>query len=254
MPCACTIAGSDSGGGAGIQADIKTFHSLGVWGLSVICAITAQNTREVRGTVITSREMIGLQLEALRKDFNFRAIKTGMLGDGPAIEAVAESLPGNVSLVVDPVMVSTGGDRLLARDATRILVEKLFSRATVVTPNIPEALALSGRDRIVNLDEAREAAREILESGPQYVLIKGGHLGSGDVCDLLVGRDGEWMESGVRYPYVVHGSGCCFSAALTAFLARGDPVPGAFHKARLFIDGAIRNAVRARSGIYMVNP
>jgi hydroxymethylpyrimidine/phosphomethylpyrimidine kinase len=254
MPCACTVAGSDSGGGAGIQADLKTFHSLNVWGLSVIAAITAQNTREVRGAAVTSPEMIGLQLEALLDDFDIRAMKTGMLGDARAIRAVREALPKDVPLVVDPVMVSTGGNPLLEGTAAGVLVDRLISRATVVTPNIPEAMVLTGRDSIETIDDAREAAFEILQTGPRYVLIKGGHLGGGDVCDLLVGRDGEWMESGTRYPYTVHGSGCCFSAALTAFLALGDPVPGAFHKARLFIDGAIRNAVKARSGIYIVNP
>jgi len=254
MPCACTVAGSDSGGGAGVQADIKTFHSLGVWGLTVIAAITAQNTREVRGTAVTSPEMIGLQLQTLRDDFDIRAIKTGMLGDARTIRAVVEALPGDVPLVVDPVMVSTGGDRLLKEAAGGVLAEELISRATVVTPNIPEALVLTGRESIQNTEEAREAGFEILESGPRYVLIKGGHLGTGDVCDILIGRDGEWTESGARYPYTVHGSGCCFSAALTAFMALGDPVPEAFHKARLFIDGAIRHAVKARSGIYMVNP
>ncbi|HOP67250.1 MAG TPA: bifunctional hydroxymethylpyrimidine kinase/phosphomethylpyrimidine kinase [Methanoregulaceae archaeon] len=255
LPCACTVAGSDSGGGAGIQADVKTFHSLGVWGLSVITAITAQNSREVRGAVVTDPEMIGLQLRTLREDFDIRAIKTGMLGDARAVRATAEALPEDVPLIVDPVMVSTGGDPLLSEDAAGVMVQRLFPRATVVTPNIPEALALTGRDRIETPEDVKEAAYEILQTGPRYVLIKGGHLGSGDdVCDLLVGKGGEWTETGTRYPYTVHGSGCCFSAALTAYLALDDPVPQAFRKARIFIDEAIRDAVKSRSGVYMVNP
>ncbi|HUU76070.1 MAG TPA: bifunctional hydroxymethylpyrimidine kinase/phosphomethylpyrimidine kinase [Methanoregulaceae archaeon] len=252
--CACTIAGSDSGGGAGVQADQKVFHSLGVWGLSVITAVTAQNTREVRGSIIIPPDFVGLQLETVLDDFEIGAFKTGMLGDATTIHTIADCLPSGIALVVDPVMVSTSGYPLLEKEAKSALVERLLPRSTVVTPNIAEAVVLSGMDKITTLEDAREAAFAILDQGPEYVVMKGGHLAIEQATDLLIARDGEWAESGTRYPYSVHGSGCCFSAALAAYLAMGRTVPEAFHMAKIFIDHAIGRAVRGRSGKYMVNP
>ncbi|MDD1705930.1 MAG: bifunctional hydroxymethylpyrimidine kinase/phosphomethylpyrimidine kinase, partial [Methanoregulaceae archaeon] len=186
-PAACTIAGSDSGGGAGIQADLKTFTALGIWGTSVITAVTAQNTKEVAGFCMVPEEMVLLQLEAVLDDFDIRAIKTGMLGTAGMIRTVARALPPDIPLVLDPVMIATSGSRLLDEDATGVLLCTLLPRATVVTPNIPEALVLSGMKRIESLSEMKEAGRTILDLGPDYVVMKGGHLSGEEAVDILVG-------------------------------------------------------------------
>jgi hydroxymethylpyrimidine/phosphomethylpyrimidine kinase len=253
LPCACTIAGSDSGGGAGIQADLKTFTAIGVWGTTVITALTAQNTREVYQVCMVPETMVAAQLDAVMADFDIRAFKTGMLGTAGIIRTVDRVLPPRCPLVVDPVMVATSGSRLLEPSAEQELIGTLLPRATVVTPNIPEAVVLSGMN-ISILKEMKEAALLIMELGPQYVLIKGGHLEGSEVTDILVGPSSEWVLSGPRHPYAVHGSGCCFSAAITAYMALGCSVPEAVRKAKEFIDRAIRDAVESGSGRYSVNP
>jgi hydroxymethylpyrimidine/phosphomethylpyrimidine kinase len=253
MIAACSIAGSDSGGGAGIQADLKTFTALEVWGLTVITAVTAQNTREVRGAWVLPAEAVRAQIEAVADDFSIGAWKTGMLGDAPVIRAVAESLPEGATLVIDPVMVSTSGHRLLEEDAVRDLVELLIPRAAVVTPNLPEAEVLA-RMRVTTVEEMAEAGRRILDLGARAVVVKGGHLSGGAAVDLLVDRDGTVSLSGERYPYAVHGSGCCFSAALAAHLARGTSARRAFAAAREFIDTAIREAAGGPGPLRIVNP
>jgi hydroxymethylpyrimidine/phosphomethylpyrimidine kinase len=227
MIAACSIAGSDSGGGAGIQADLKTFTALGVWGLTVITAVTAQNTREVRGT--------------------------WMLGNAQNIRAVAEALPEGAALVIDPVMVSTSGHRLLEQDAVADLTGLLIPRAAVVTPNLPEAEVL-GRMNVVTVEDMAEAGRRILDLGARAVVVKGGHLAGGAAVDLFVDPDGEIRLSGERYPYSVHGSGCCFSAALTAYLAGGMSAREGFAAAREFIDTAIREAAGGPGPVRIVNP
>jgi len=252
-PCACSIAGSDSGAGAGIQADLKTFTAVGVWGTTVVTAITAQNTREVYRVCMVSEMMVAAQLDAVMADFDIRAFKTGMLGTAGIIRTVDRTLPPQCPLVVDPVMVATSGARLLKPNAEQELIGTLLPRATVVTPNIPEAVVLSGMN-ISTLEEMRQAALLIMELGPQYVLIKGGHLEGDEVTDILVGPSSELVLSGSRYPHPVHGSGCCFSAAMTAYIALGCTVPEAFRKAKVFIDMAIREAVVSGSGRYSVNP
>ena len=253
IPCACTIAGSDSGGGAGIQADLKTFSAIGVWGTTVISAITAQNTQGVLGVTLVPEEMVALQLDAVLDDFDVRAFKTGMLGTAGIIRVVDRHLPPRCPLVVDPVMVATSGSRLLDPGAEQELIVTLLSRATVVTPNIPEAVVLSGMS-ISSTSDMREAALRIMEFGPEYVVIKGGHLEGDEVTDLLVGSSSELCLTSPRYPHQVHGSGCCFSAAITAYMALGCTVPDGFRKAKKFIDAAIRDAVVSRSGKYSVNP
>ncbi|MCM2465714.1 bifunctional hydroxymethylpyrimidine kinase/phosphomethylpyrimidine kinase [Methanoculleus sp. CWC-02] len=253
MIAACSIAGSDSGGGAGIQADIKTFTALGVWGLTVITAVTAQNTREVRGTWMLPAEAVRAQIETVADDFSIGAWKTGMLGNAENVRAVAEALPEGAALVIDPVMVSTSGHRLLAADAVADLVGLLVPRAAIVTPNIPEAEVLAGMN-VATVEDMAEAGRRILDLGPRAVVVKGGHLPGGAAIDILVDRDGEMRLSGERYPYSVHGSGCCFSAALAAYLARGMPAREGFSAAREFIDTAIREAAGGPGPVRIVNP
>lgn len=253
MISACSIAGSDSGGGAGIQADLKTFTALEVFGLTVVTAVTAQNTREVRGTWMLPPEAVRAQIETVADDFSVGAWKTGMLGSAQNVRAVAEALPNGATLVIDPVMVSTSGHRLLAEDAVADLVEVLVPHAAVVTPNLPEAEVLAGM-RVATLDDMAEAGRRILDLGAGSVVVKGGHLTGEAAVDLFVDRDGVAKASGPRYPYSIHGSGCCFSAALAAYLARGMDARGAFAAARRFIDIALGKAVGGPEPLRIVNP
>ncbi|MBT0733652.1 bifunctional hydroxymethylpyrimidine kinase/phosphomethylpyrimidine kinase [Methanoculleus bourgensis] len=253
MVSACSIAGSDSGGGAGIQADVKTFTALEVFGLTVITAVTAQNTREVRGTWMLPPEAVRTQIETVADEFAIGAWKTGMLGNAANVRAVAEALPDGTTLVIDPVMVSTSGHRLLDEDAVADLVGLLIPRAGVVTPNLPEAEVLAGM-RVKTPDDMAEAGRRILDLGAGAVVVKGGHLTGDAAIDVLVDRDGTAEVSGRRYPYSVHGSGCCFSAALAAYLARGMDARGAFAAAREFIDTAIERAVGGPGTLRIVNP
>ncbi|WP_261597767.1 bifunctional hydroxymethylpyrimidine kinase/phosphomethylpyrimidine kinase [Methanoculleus formosensis] len=253
MIAACSIAGSDSGGGAGIQADLKTFTALGVYGLTVITAVTAQNAREVRGTWVLPPDAVRAQMETVADGFSIGAWKTGMLANAENVRVVATALPEDAALVIDPVMVSTSGHRLLAEDAVRDLAELLVPRSAVVTPNIPEAEVL-GRMRVSTVEEMAEAGQRILDLGARAVVVKGGHLAGGATVDVLVDRDGEIRLSGERYPYSVHGSGCCFSAALAASLARGMSVEEGFRAARAFIDTAIREAAGGAGTIRIVNP
>ena len=253
-PAALTIAGSDSGGGAGIQADLKTFAALGIWGTSVVTAVTAQNTREVLGVSMVPEAIVTLQIKAVLEDFPIRAIKTGMLGSAGMIRTVAKVIPPSIPLVLDPVMVATSGSRLLDEDATAVLLCTLLPRATVVTPNIPEALILSGMKHITTIPEMKEAGRTILDLGPDYVVVTGGHLPGDEAVDILVGPDTEMMLKSPKYPYQVHGSGCCFSAAMAGYLAHDCSVDLAFSKAKGFMDGAIQGAVVSKSGHYSVRP
>jgi hydroxymethylpyrimidine/phosphomethylpyrimidine kinase len=197
-------------------------------------------------------ETVILQLEAVLDDFDIRAFKTGMCGTAGIIRAVARSLPPEIPLVLDPVMIATSGARLLDEDATGVLLCMLLPRATVVTPNIPEALVLSGMKRIDSLSAMKEAGRTILDLGPDFVVMKGGHLPGEEAVDLLVGPHTELVAKGKKYPCEVHGSGCCFSAAMTGYLALGCTVEEAFLKAKEFVDVAIREAVVSRSGKYSV--
>jgi len=255
MISACSIAGSDSGGGAGIQADLKTFTALEVFGLTVITAVTAQNTREVRGTWMLPVEAVRTQIETVADEFAIGAWKTGMLGNAANVRAVAETLPDEAMLVIDPVMISTSGHRLLDEDAIEDLMRLLIPGAGIVTPNLPEAEVLAGM-QIGTPDDMAVAGERILDLGAGAVVVKGGHLtGDSDmVVDILVDRDGVMEISGRRYPYSVHGSGCCFSAALTAYLARGMDARGAFAAAREFIDTAIRQAAGEPGVLQIVNP
>lgn len=251
---ALTVAGSDSCGGAGIQADLKVFQALGVWGLSAITAVTAQNTREVRGIQILDPGIIALQIQAISDEFPLAAVKTGMLADSATIRVVDREIPQDVPLVVDPVMVSTSRHELLEKGARSDLVELLVPRATIVTPNIPEAEVLSGVRSIRTLEDAHLAGMRILDLGPQFVLVKGGHLPGSEAADILLSAAGEWVISTPRLPVVVHGAGCCYSAAICAHLALRCTVQEAFSRSKEWMDRHIRGAVRAPSGIFMLSP
>ena len=239
-----TIAGSDSGGGAGIQADLKTFAALGVYGTSVVTAVTAQNTTSVLAIAEVPEEVIVHQIDGVIDDIGANAIKTGMLSSTSIIDVVSDRIDawGITNVVVDPVMVAKSGDALLHPTAVRALVKQLFPLALVVTPNIPEAEALSGM-RIHTDEDKRQAARRIAALGASAVIIKGGHYPSTDIVDLLY--DGECFRD-FRNERVcgtsTHGTGCTFAAALAARLALGDSLEDAVPLVQQYVAGAIRNA------------
>jgi hydroxymethylpyrimidine/phosphomethylpyrimidine kinase len=246
---ALTIAGSDSGGGAGIQADLKTFTVLGVFGMSALTAITAQNTLGVHGIYNLPLEAIEKQIDAVAQDIGVDAVKTGMLSQVPIIETVARKIKENriPNLVVDPVMVAKGGARLLEQDSQQALIEHLLPLATVVTPNLPEAEVLTGRD-IRTVDDMKEAAKRIHSFGAKYVVVKGGHL-EGDALDILFDGDAftEFVAPRHKTNHT-HGTGCTFSAAITAELAKGKPVQEAVRTAKDFITCAIRDTLGLGQG------
>ncbi len=255
LSTACTIAGSDSSGGAGLQIDLKTFAAYGVYGLSVVTAVTAQNTQKVAGAWVQSADSVSAQITTLCEEFTVSAWKTGMLGNTTVIEAVIDSLPAGTPLVLDPVIVSTSGHRLLTDDALSLLRDGLIPRATVITPNIPEAEILSGIAPIRSLDDMREAGSVFLSYGADSVVLKGGHLGSGDASvDLFITKNEEETFSGPRYPYEVHGSGCCFASAIAAELSLGRDLCEGVAGAKRFIDGAIRHAIQLPSGGAVPDP
>ncbi len=251
LTCALTIATSDSGGGAGIQADLKTFAANHVFGLSVIAAVTAQNTVAVTGLECLSPAMVTAQLQALYDDLPVAAIKIGLLGSAANTKAVAaflaEKFP-RVPVVVDPVMVSTSGHTFLPPDAVAALQE-LMALATVATPNLPEAEALSGLT-IRNNEDRAEAARIILESGARHVLIKGGHGREAVANDLLVGADGRatWFNGPRVDTPNTHGTGCTLSSAIGAHLARGLDLPAAVALAKDYVTAGLRHSLTLGRG------
>lgn len=242
---ALTIAGSDSSGGAGIQADLKTFMALGVYGASVITALTAQNTRGVTGVHPVPGPFIALQLAAVADDLTVGAVKTGMLGDAATVAAVAAGLRAHRlgSRVVDPVMVATSGDPLLAPDAVDAVRGLLLPLADLVTPNLDEAARLLEQPRASTVGEVEAQARAILALGPKAVLVKGGH-GSGDrVVDVLVQSDGtvtHFDSPRIDTPNT-HGTGCTLSAAIAALIIQGNPLTEAARRAKAFVWQALRS-------------
>ena len=239
---AVTIAGSDSSGGAGIQADLKTFAALGVYGACAITALTAQNTRGVSAIHDVPADFIAAQIDAVFSDLDVSAVKIGMLSQVAAIEAVTKGLVRHKAknIVLDPVMIATSGDRLLAADAIAALREMLIPRALVVTPNLPEAAALSGAAMARNEREMEIQAREILSLGARYVLIKGGHGTGADSVDLLVGRGDVIRLSARRIASRnTHGTGCTLSSAIAASLAKGLDLATAAHDAKAYVTTAI---------------
>jgi hydroxymethylpyrimidine/phosphomethylpyrimidine kinase len=256
MTCACTIAGSDSGGGAGIQADLKVFSAHGVWGVSVITAVTAQNPAELKGSWVLPPEAVTVQMDAVFTHFPVKAVKTGMLGSAGNIRVILRRLPRDMLLVVDPVMIATSGARLITDEATQILIRELLPRATIVTPNIPEAEAIAGSGPIRTIEDMCGAGELIRSMGPPAVLIKGGHLPSTSqfITDILIDAEGQWLIEGTRYPYKVHGSGCTLSAAIAAGLANGHPLRETVHKAKTFTLAALKNAYLSAGGLRSANP
>ena len=245
-----TIAGSDSGGGAGIQADLKTFAARGVFGMSVVTAITAQNTLGVQGVYEIPPDFVALQIDSVASDIGVDAVKTGMLSSAPIIQAVASKVREYhfAPLVVDPVMMAKSGDPLLRDDARQALIELMLPLATVVTPNLPEAQALAGFE-ITGLEGMRQAARAIYALGPRNVVVKGGHLSTGEeAIDLLF--DGQDFHE-YRAPRVPtrndHGTGCTFASAIAAELAKGAPVVEAVRIAKDYLAQVL--SASARLGI-----
>ena len=240
---AMTIAGSDSGGGAGIQADLKTFAALGVYGTSVITAVTAQNTLSVGGIAEMPADMVSAQIDTVMCDIGTDAVKTGMLAHSGIIEAVAERIEAlqMPNVVVDPVMVAKSGDRLLREEAIDAYRTRLLPRALVVTPNIPEAEALT--DMPIETDEdAVRAARVIADMGAKWIVIKGGHR-EGPVKDILYSKDGlrEFVSKRIDSKNT-HGTGCTFASAIAAHLARGCSVEKAVSQAKKYVSAAIEAA------------
>jgi hydroxymethylpyrimidine/phosphomethylpyrimidine kinase len=253
-PCACSIGGSDSGGGAGIQADIKTFNSLGVWGLTVITAITAQNPKKVAAFWPLPEDAVRMQMEAVVEEYEVKFFKTGMLANGGIIKTVSESLPGDARLVLDPVMISTSGTRLLDEEGESALTEYLVPQAYLLTPNLHEAAYISGMNSINTQSEIETAGQLMLDLGAKAVLVKGGH-GNGEYStDTLVTKSGVTEFRSIRYPFEVHGTGCCLSAAITSFLASGLKMEDACGKAKKFVDKAIMQGFSGNSNLLSVNP
>jgi hydroxymethylpyrimidine/phosphomethylpyrimidine kinase len=250
MKRALTIAGSDSGAGAGIQADLKTFAAHGVYGTSAITAVTAQNTNGVAGVHLVPAEFVTLQIETVVADIGCDAVKTGMLATSTIVEAVAAAVEALdlPNLVVDPVMVAKGGDRLLDADAVHAVRVTLLRLARVVTPNVPEAEVLAEMP-IASVDDMRTAGQRILRLGCKAVIVKGGHLSGDDSIDVLVeaGRETRLTTPRVTGPHT-HGTGCTFSAALAARLALGDSLDEAARGAKEYVTGAMRHGLPIGGG------
>ena len=242
QPAALTIAGSDPSGGAGLQADLKTFQAFGVYGMSVVTLLTVQNTVEVRSIEPVSPDLVEAQLNTVTVDIPPQAAKTGALGTRKVVEVVAEwARKTGVPLLVDPVMVGTQGRRLLDADAREVLVDQLLPRATLVTPNLDEARELAGMT-VESVDQMETAARRIAEHGPQGVLLKGGHL-SGEPTDVLFweGRIERFSATRITSRHT-HGTGCTYSAAITAELAKGNSMVDAVGSAKSYVTRAIAEA------------
>jgi hydroxymethylpyrimidine/phosphomethylpyrimidine kinase len=244
MRTALTIAGSDSGGGAGIQADLKTFAAHGVFGTSAITAVTAQNTLGVDTWLAMPSDLVTAQIEAVAGDMGADAVKVGMLANAAIVEAVSAAI-AELDLplvVVDPVMIAKGGDRLLHQEAVEAIRTVLLPRAHIVTPNIPEAEVLAGT-RITSLEDMRAAAQRILELGPRIVIVKGGHLDGPESIDVVAGATGDFDVARARIDTSSsHGTGCTLSSAIAANLALGLSDRESIERARDYLDGAVRHA------------
>jgi hydroxymethylpyrimidine/phosphomethylpyrimidine kinase len=250
-PRALSIAGSDSGGGAGIQADLKTFSALGVFGMTAITAVTVQNTKGVSSFEELSPHTVAEQIRAVAGDIGVDAAKTGMLASAPIVDAVAEAVDEThlPNLVVDPVFVSKHGHPLLADDAVDTLRRLILPLATLVTPNLAEAAGLAGID-VRTTEDMRRAADAILGLGPRAVLVKGGHFEGKRATDLFAdGAIEEWIDAErIDTPHT-HGTGCTLSSAITAHLARGASLPEAVRAGKAFVSEAIRHALPFGEGI-----
>lgn len=250
-PRVLSIAGSDSGGGAGIQGDLKTFAALGCYGMTALTALTAQNTLGVRSIHPVPVEFLADQIDMVAEDIGVDAVKIGMLHSAPVVRTVADALDRHrlAAVVLDPVMVATSGARLIEPEATEALVRQLFPRALLVTPNLDEAGLLVGRTLRTEAD-MEVAGRELLAQGARAVLVKGGHLAGDTVSDLLLVPDAEplWLRSPRIATPNTHGTGCTLSSAIAAFLALGSDLPGAVRQAHEYVRGALAAGAGARTG------
>ena len=255
MKKALTIAGSDSGGGAGIQADLKTFHNLGVYGMSAITALTAQNTTGVQGIFNVSPEFLSMQIRSCLSDIGADSVKTGMLSTPPLVESAAQTLQDfKVKyIVVDPVMVAKSGDRLLEDSAVKTVIDSLLPLATIITPNAEEAQIIAGMN-IITEEDMKRSAEKILNLGPKSVLIKGGHLDGDKSIDLFYdGKSFTRLESERFENRHTHGTGCTLSSAIAAFLALGYTLTEAVKSGKRYITLAIKKAEALGKGIGPVN-
>ncbi|WP_277606907.1 bifunctional hydroxymethylpyrimidine kinase/phosphomethylpyrimidine kinase [Roseivivax marinus] len=245
IPNILSIAGSDPSGGAGIQADLKAISANGGYGMAALTALTAQNTQGVRAVLLVQSDMVSAQVAALREDIRIDAIKIGMLGSADIVEAVADAIAGlDVPVVLDPVMVAKGGDRLLPVDAVAALRDRLLPAATVLTPNLPEAADLLDVSAATTGERMEAQAEALRALGPAAILLKGGHLPGEASPDLLAMADGVlWFDGPRHATRNTHGTGCTLSSALAALLGAGLSVPEATGRAKSYISGAI-----ARSG------
>ena len=252
IPNVLTIAGSDSGGGAGVQADLKNFSALGAYGASVITALTAQNTRTVSAIHDVPPEFVSAQMDAVFDDIDFAAVKIGMLSSPAIIDAVADGLRRHRArnVVLDPVMVAKSGDRLLRAEAISTLRQRLLPLATVITPNLPEAAVLLGLEEAMDEAGMIDAAARLRALGPQAVLLKGGHLakGASSVDVLDDGAEPLTLAAPRITTANTHGTGCTLSSAIAAVLARGLPLRDAVREAKAYVTAAIRAADRLNVG------
>ncbi|WP_105386422.1 bifunctional hydroxymethylpyrimidine kinase/phosphomethylpyrimidine kinase [Neorhizobium alkalisoli] len=247
-----SIAGSDPSGGAGIQADLKTFSARGTFGMAVLTALTAQNTTGVTGIHLVPPTFVAEQIQAIFADIRVDAVKIGMIANAQIAEAVADALRpyhDNLPIVLDPVMVAKGGASLLAPDAVEVLVHRLVPISTLVTPNLPEAAALLREPIAVNRADMVEQAERLLRLGPKAVLVKGGHLEAAESPDILADMNGRHWFDGVRVPTQnTHGTGCTLSSAIAAELAKGAPLAEAVSTAKVYLASAIAAAGRLSVG------
>ena len=250
-PRVLTIAGSDSGGGAGIQADLKTFSALGCFGMTAITAITAQNTCGVRAIHGVPPQMLGDQIDAVLEDIGVDAVKIGMLHSPDIVRTVAGAIDrhGLTNIVFDPVMVATSGAVLIDDEAVAVLVRELFPRVAVITPNLDEAGLLVGRT-LTTVDDMEWAAKALLAKGARAVLLKGGHLPGDTVLDFLITQTGQqiWMQAPRIQSPNTHGTGCTLSSAMAAHLALGEPLTNAVQLARLYVRDALQAGAQVRTG------
>ena len=248
---ALSIAGSDPSGGAGIQADLKTFSACGVYGMSAITALTAQNTTGVSDVHLVPPAFVGAQIKAIFDDIRVNAIKVGMIANAEIALAVADALENlrGIPIVLDPVMIAKGGHSLLADDAVTVLQKRLLPLSDLLTPNLPEAASLLGKEAAQNRDEVEAQGRALLALGAKAVLMKGGHLAGPDSPDLLVTKTAAtWFETKRIETKNTHGTGCTLSAALAAELAKGEQIKAAVSKAKAYVLGAIASADTLKIG------
>ena len=250
IPRALTIAGSDSGGGAGIQADLKTFTVLGVYGMSAITSITVQNTLGVYGAVDIPPEVVYNQIKVVVEDIGVDACKTGMLSSQEIIKWVAKAIKDFKleKFVLDPVMVAKSGDPLLKESAKETLIRELIPLALVITPNLPEAQEICGFE-INNFEDMEKACKKIYSLGCAYVVLKGGHMEGDEAIDILYdGSSFEYLKGKFVKTKNTHGTGCTFSSAITSYLAKGYEIRDAVRKAKEYIQGAIENSLSLGKG------